>query len=263
MIKPILRRILTDRQRRRLRALMAAGDLNRLAEFYGTDKFGVHRYTPHYMRHFRHLKHQPIKLIEIGIGGWDAEKGWSDPHKGGNSLRMWKAYFPKAQIYGIDIHDKRPHDEHRIKTFRGSQVDAAFLEAVIRETGAPDIIIDDGSHFNHHQIETFKLLFPKLAPNGIYAVEDLFSSYWESTEYYDWNGSPDPKAEHTAMNFFKSLADGLNFVERLDYEPNYFDRHITGVHFYHNLCFIEKGVNDEPTSLASRTETVNRENPKK
>jgi hypothetical protein len=45
MIKPFIKKILSDRQRVNLRAFFAKNDLNRLAQLYGTDKFGVHRYT--------------------------------------------------------------------------------------------------------------------------------------------------------------------------------------------------------------------------
>lgn len=83
---------------------------------------------------------------------------------------MWKAYF--------DIYDKTYHDEKRIKTFRGSQTDAAFLKRVAEEIGTIDIIVDDGSHYNDHVITTFKILFPLLSPRGIYVVEDIQTSYW-------------------------------------------------------------------------------------
>ena len=39
-------------RRRRLRAM----SLTELAEEFGTDKWGVHRYTPHYERHLQHLR---------------------------------------------------------------------------------------------------------------------------------------------------------------------------------------------------------------
>jgi len=53
------------------------------------------------------------------------------------------------------------------------------------------------------------------------------------------------------MNFFKSLIDGLNYEEfTLDeYVPTYFDRHIVAMHFYHNLVFIYKGLNNEGSSV--------------
>src|SRR6478752_173077 len=225
-------------------------DLARLARRFGTDKEGAHFYCQHYQRHFEALRQKPINLLEIGIGGWD------DSTKGGESLRMWKAYFPHGRINGIDVVDKRGIEEARIRTFAGSQVDEEFLKAVIAEIGTPDIIIDDGSHMPEHVIHSFHLLFPLLAPNGIYVVEALQTSYWgpDSRITGNYGGSSDLSAPHTSMNFLKSLADCLNYEEfPLDrYEPSYFDRNIVGVSFYHNLAFIQKGTNDEGSNMLGK-----------
>src|SRR5262245_54084192 len=92
------------RWRRRARHLYArlrwGADLPALAAYFGTDKWGEHWYARHYQAHFAPLRRRRLRLLEIGIGGYD------DPHKGGESLRMWKAYFPNAQIFGLDITDK-------------------------------------------------------------------------------------------------------------------------------------------------------------
>ena len=225
-------------------------DLSQLARLFGTDKDASHFYTQHYHEHFRALRLKPINLLEIGIGGFD------DPKQGGHSLRMWKAYFPNARINGVDLYEKSSHEEERIRTFAGSQVDEAFLGRVLAEIGTPDIIIDDGSHRSEHVIASFKLLFPLLAPNGIYAIEDLQTSYWgpESPETGDWDGSSDPNASHTSMSFLKSLVDCLNYEEftRPGYAPSYFDKHIVGMHFYHNLAFIQKGSNDEGSNVLGK-----------
>src|ERR1700722_14148643 len=72
--------------------------LTRLAKRFKTDKWGrTHKYTPHYDLHFTPWRRREINLLEIGIGGY-AREG-----EGGGSLQMWKAYFPHAQIFGLDI----------------------------------------------------------------------------------------------------------------------------------------------------------------
>ncbi len=243
-IKAPLRSVLSLDQRRRVKTLLSPlyrRDLSQLALLFGTDKQGSHYYTQHYQQHFEALRRKPLNILEVGVGGYD------DPKGGGESLRMWKAYFPKSRIYGVDIHDKTDHDETRIKTFRGSQSDAGFLKSVADQIGTIDIVIDDGSHFNDHVITTFKVLFPLLSPQGIYAVEDTLTSYWSVVDGIQWGGASDLTAPHTSMNFFKSLVDGLNYEEfTLDgYQPTYFDKHIVAMHFYHNLIFIYKGVNEE------------------
>src|SRR5215471_10715063 len=228
-----------------LTTLLYRKDLSKLAAIFGTDKYSKNYYTKHYQHHFAPLRHKTLNILEIGIGGY------KNPKAGGASLRMWKRYFSKSHIFGIDIHDKRYHEERRIKTFRGNQADANFLARVVEEIGTVDIIIDDGSHSNAYVITSFKILFPLLSLQGIYVIEDLQTSYWSEFAGRKWDGSNDLTAPHTSMNFFKSLIDGLNYEEFMidNYEPNYFDKHILAMHFYHNLIFIYKGLNNEGSNV--------------
>jgi len=58
------------------------------------------------------------------------------------------------------------------------------------------------------------------------------------------------------MSYFKRLVDGLNHREvprGPDFNPGYFDRHVVAVHFYHNLVFVQKGLNDEPSNVLDRS----------
>jgi hypothetical protein len=250
-LKTISRKKLPEQQfkfaKNLVRDAMAFGhgdNLTKLAKVYNTDKFRGHYYAPHYQTHFQRFKNKKIKLLEIGVGGYD------DPTKGGNSLRMWKKYFPKGQIYAIDIYDKSFLEEKRIKIFQGSQVDKEFMGSVVAQTGPLDLIIDDGSHINEHVITSFELLFPILKDGGVYVVEDTQTSYWP-----DFGGdSTDLDNPFTMMNYFKSLTDSLNHQEILnpDYIPTYFDKKIISMHFYHNLIFIYKGNNNEESNIVEK-----------
>jgi hypothetical protein len=239
----LARRVSADRKRalRPLQHLagvaVSGSNLTRLARFFGSDKAAGHHYTQHYETHFRAMRRERLTLLEIGVGGNE------DPRAGGSSLRMWRAYFPNARIASIDIHDKSWHEGSRIRIFRGSQADPAFLRAVVDEIGPPDIVIDDGSHRCEHVLASFRALFPLIRDGGIYVCEDLQTSYWP-----DYGGSStEPDAPYTSMGFFKSLVHGLNHVEyRLPgYAPTEYDRAITAMHFYHNMVFIRKARNDE------------------
>ncbi|WP_242117940.1 class I SAM-dependent methyltransferase [Aestuariivivens sediminicola] len=208
---------------------------------FNTDKASGHFYLPHYQKHFRPYKFKKINLLEIGVGGYH------ESNSGGHSLRMWKSYFWFGKIYGLDIYDKSAIQEERIVIYKGSQVDKKLLNKITIEVGEFDLIIDDGSHLNDHVIETFNILFRKLKKGGIYVVEDTQTSYWP-----DKGGdSANFNNPNTLMHFFKSLADGLNYKEFMiaGYDPSYFDKHIVSIHFYHNLIFIYKGENDEPSNL--------------
>ena len=117
-------------------------------------------YLRHYEENFRPLQNQPINLIEIGI----AE---------GNSLRMWREFFPNATIIGVDVRDSaRRLASERILVEIGSQADQAFIRSV-GERHPPTIVIDDASHRAPETMACFEALFPLLLPGGWYVIEDL------------------------------------------------------------------------------------------
>ena len=217
-------------------------NLPALATYFGTDKWNSHWYADRYQRHFEPLRGRRLRLLEIGVGGY------GNPLAGGESLRMWKAYFPRALVFGLDLADKRVHDERRIRTLRGSQTDEALLQDLSRRFGPFDIVIDDGSHRNADVIRTFEILFPLLAPDGKYVIEDLQTAYWPKFG----GAAPGEHGAPTSMSFLKNLLDGLNhreFTGESAGRDGRFDATIVGMHFYHNLVFIQKGVNDEPSNV--------------
>lgn len=201
-----------------------------------TDKWGVHYYTPHYERHLAHLRDEQFTLLEIGVGGY-ARSG-----QGGGSVRMWRRYFRRAQIVGLDIEDKSFVDRPRLATVVGDQTDPEVLTSVVDRFGAPLVVVDDGSHRPADIIATFETLFPLLPDGAVYAIEDTQTSYWP-----EFGGSEDRDSPDTTMAFVKRLLDGLNHEEFLDqaYEPSYTDTHVRAVHCYHNLVIVEKGENRE------------------
>ena len=212
-------------------------DLSELAARFGSDKWGGRWYTPHYQKHFAPYRDLPVKVLEIGIGGYDAIDA------GGESLRMWKHYFRRGLIYGLDIFTKTGIEESRLSVVQGDQGDPRFLDSMARRLGPFDIIIDDGSHMSHHVITSFNALFPHVRPGGIYVVEDLATAYWPT-----WGGDPDPSAQYKTITMIKDLLDGLHHQEQIrsaDDQPTATESTITGVHVYHNLALIEKGLNTE------------------
>jgi len=208
-------------------------NLDKLAFVFGTDKYGVHQYTPHYQHHFNELRTKELILLEIGVGGY------KNPKEGGNSLRMWKHYFRKGDIFGIDIYDKSIFEEKRITIFQGSQNDPKFLSSVIDKIGPIDIVIDDGSHINEHVLTSFKVIFPRMSPKGIYVIEDTQTSYLSK-----YGGDNDRlNNQYTTIGFFKCLADQLNHsaIKDNQYKPIFPCLDLSSIHFYENLIIIKKG----------------------
>jgi demethylmacrocin O-methyltransferase len=202
-------------------APLVRNDLTRLGRLYGTNKANAkQRSTPLYERHLKHRRREALCVLEIGVGGYTMGTG-------GSSLRMWRTYFPKARVYGIDI-EPRDLREPRIETFCGSQADPAFLRGVVDRIGPPDLIIDDGSHRSEHVIASFEVLFPLLAPGGLYVIEDVHRSYIPS-----YGGGP-PGTEGTTVEFVKRRIDDL--VRRL---PGPADSTPAAIHVYPRILFLE------------------------
>lgn len=217
--------------------------LSSLAVRFGSDKWGAHWYTGNYERYFASLRDQRVTVLEIGIGGY------ADPAGGGASLQMWKHYFRRGVVYGLDIFDKSGIAEARVRPVRGDQSDVAFLTEFAEAAGPFDVIIDDGSHMNADVITSFQALFPHLKPGGLYVVEDTQTAYWPG-----WGGSSTRDgAPGTSIGHLKSLVDGLHHQEQVrdgEHTPSETELAVTAVHFHHNMAVIEKGLNREQGSAA-------------
>ena len=117
-----------------------------------------------YEKYFAPFKNLKINILEIGI-------------ENGDSLRIWREFFPKANICGIDI-EKKNFTIEKTDILQGDQSDHNFLKSLINKYKNFDIIIDDGSHQAKHIITSFNFLFPYLNNNGLYVIEDLQTSYF-------------------------------------------------------------------------------------
>ena len=120
---------------------------------YNTDKSTAHKYTKIYEKYLSSIRNTTLNLLEIGIGGYD------NSEDGGGSLKMWRDYFIKGQIIGLDIEKKILNLGERIHIFQGSQDSKKDLDNILSKFHKLDIIIDDGSHLNKHQVKSFELLF--------------------------------------------------------------------------------------------------------
>ena len=160
-----------------LKTRFPVGTLDDLAKKYNTDKSSEHH---DYMRLYEFmlspLRYETFTLLELGVG---------IPSKEAPSLRVWRDYFPNAQIVGVDIRKiSKNFEGDRIAIEIGDASDPSFLTAVF-DKYKPHVIIDDASHFWSHQIIGLRTLLPLLPPGGIYFIEDLQTSFWEDSEYSD------------------------------------------------------------------------------
>lgn len=155
--------------------------LCQLAAKYGVDKCPAigHTYTPHYNALFTLSRDSIKKVVEIGIGNVPLMKpivGAS--YKPGASLRMWRDYFPGAQVIGCDILPEVIfNDEERIRTHIVDQSNKESLLAFKSIIGNPDLILDDGSHIESHMKLSFEILWDAVKVDGIYIIEDVQSHF--------------------------------------------------------------------------------------
>ena len=205
--------------------------LNQLAEFYKTDKAGtMHNYAVKYEKYLPFNRYDNLKILEIGV-------------LRGESVKMWKDYFYRSQIIGVDIDSNcQQYEEERINIEIGSQIDDDFLKRVSNKYGPFDMILDDGSHMNSHQIFSFEHLFKTINSGGVYIVEDCCTSYWE-----EYDGGRYKKG--TAIEYFKGVVDEVNFFGELSEAPG------GGVHHRNEQPLIEqfrkKGYNYIGTQIES------------
>lgn len=187
-----------------------------------TDKM-YHGYTNYYHYYFKKIRNEKITLLEIGVGG-------------GGCLNMFLDYFPNSTIYGIDNNPEyEKYENDRIKIRIGDQKDISFLDSVKEEinhfSNGADIIIDDGGHFMDQQIITFKNLYPLVKPNGVYVVEDLFTSY----------DGRFMNQKLTMSEYIKELSDLVHKrIEPKSEFKKYFKSTILGLHLFEKICFFFK-----------------------
>jgi cephalosporin hydroxylase len=182
-----------------------------------TDKWP--HYFPIYDRHFSRFVNTSCVVLEIGV-------------QRGGSLQLWKKHFgPLARIIGIDIDPASKFEEEQIQVFIGDQKDTDFLQKVLDAVGMVDVVIDDGSHMQSDINRTFEFLYPRISPNGLYLVEDLHTSYWDTHE----GGLKRPG---TFIEECKTMIDHLNGYYT---NPSSFTQSTQSIHFYDSVAVFEKG----------------------
>ena len=153
---------------------MESTKLCKIAEKYGVDKCPKinHYYTSAYNEYLCDM--EPKKFLEIGIGNHNLMSPIvGNSYEYGASLRMWKEYFPNCQIYGCDILEDVIFQDERIITRIADQSSVVSLEDMMSDFGSMDIILDDGSHIEEHQILSFSTLWKYINIGGYYIIEDI------------------------------------------------------------------------------------------
>jgi len=145
--------------------------LNDIGVKYGADKSSIfHNYLDFYQEQLPDRDFAG-RLLEIGV-------------MDGLSMKMWREYYPKAEIVGIDIKDMdhmHNNDWQVPMSVKLIRCDGTDPEQV-KKLGNFDIILDDGSHYWLEQQKSFEILYyNQLNAGGTYIIEDLWTSH---IDYY-------------------------------------------------------------------------------
>jgi hypothetical protein len=202
--------------------------LNDLGLKHHTDKASSHHdYCKVYEQYFKHLQQDPIKFVEIGYGGYEYRD------RGGAGLKMWREYFTQAEIHCIELHQKI-HIPANCEFHCMSQDD----DRVATVCAGAHIVIDDASHINPLTLKTFQLVWPVLAPGGIYVIEDIESSWCPVDGWASGCDNPLNHEAPTAANIGKHLVNDINAQYIPHFTGKYTD--VESVHFHKNLLIIKK-----------------------
>jgi hypothetical protein len=225
----------TTFERVRGAALTATNLSPRISRLYnGTDKLD-HGFLQYYRRHFASLRLRRLVVFEIGVGGYISRVP-------GGSLPLWRDYFPRSTIVGLDLHAKDIDFGPQVHFVQADQSRPEDLQGAVTRFGRPDIVIDDGSHIGEHIICSYQTLWPQLAPGGWYVIEDLISSYLP-----DFGGSH-PPGPATGIGLIRSLIDSVQSRDpTFDFQPELGTpglsrSDVAAVYCYPGITFIEKAA---------------------
>jgi len=134
----------------------------------GSDKGSVHSYLQVYEELLKPYRSTARRVLEIGL-------------MGGASLRLWEDYYQSAWVHGADLCDQ-PHGgladlrpmlaegTHHINFLDATdpvRVEHTYLDLKF------DVIIEDASHVLEHQLAIYRNFRDRLAPGGLYCIEDV------------------------------------------------------------------------------------------
>jgi len=142
-----------------------------------TDKNTTHSYFELYDKLLTPIRASATKVLEVGIGDFG--------EKNGGSIKLWKEYFDKATIYGLDIlPEDRVLDELKTddRVILFNEVNAYDPEFVKNEFGSKnlqfDFLLDDGPHTLESMVDFIKLYTPLMKSKAILIIEDVKSLEW-------------------------------------------------------------------------------------
>lgn len=154
-----------------------ASRLNDLFRRYGSDKSTKHNYHEVYAQILGPLQNSSAHVLEIGLGtpNIDVPSNMGERGHPGASVRAFRDFLPQGLIFGADVDRRILFAEERLQTF---YVDQTRWEALMSLANSLppqkfDLIIDDGLHMPHANLNTLRFALALLKPTGVFIIEDV------------------------------------------------------------------------------------------
>lgn len=208
-------------------------------------------YFEAYHNHWQRYRGKNVVFMEIGV-------------QSGGKIPLLRDYFGPGFTYvGVDINANTMMFQNAdwIHIEIGDSGDPAFLRQLKNKYPKVDIFLDDGGHTMSQQRTAFVEMFPHVQPDGVYACEDLSTSWSEKfggAEFQDYRN--ETFRENTMVGLVHRTMDMLNagwipgkvmkyeldderMGEFWPSEPWWkeFATTVKHIHYYNQLVVYEKG----------------------
>jgi len=148
-----------------------------LVDNSNTDKNTTHSYLELYEKILHNKKHTALNVLEVGIGDFT--------EKNGGSIKLWRDYFTKATIIGLDvlpitrIMDELINDP-RVVLFVDTDAynETFFKNNLLDKNIRCDFLLDDGPHTLESMKQFITLYTQIMTQDGILIIEDVQDWDW-------------------------------------------------------------------------------------
>lgn len=197
-----------------------------LCDKFGSDKsstcpslqhsypWAPHTYQHIYTRFLGKRRHQVFNVFECGLGTNNPRILSSMGVAGvpGASLRVWREYFPNAQIWGGDIDRDILFQESCIATGFLDQTNPNSIKEFFLETRVEkfDLMVDDGLHTFLAGSTLFSHSVEFMDRDGVYVIEDV--RFNDLKQYVNYFSTMEHLCVEFCAMFSKSRQLGDNFA---------------------------------------------------
>ena len=135
--------------------------------------------TDLYAMLFTPIRQQVLNVTEIGVAA-------------GQSLQMWHDFFPRAQLWGLDLKSGACFERcpskfaghPRVHLRWGNSCKKPHVDRLGFARESMDLVLDDGDHFPLSNEITLVHFWPFVKKGGYYVIEDVATGARQATGRY-------------------------------------------------------------------------------